>query len=73
MIKLFFFSLTENLHHELPKPFPSAALLQLDLVAVKNVVIKVHVVPGDQHKVCKEIYTTEILGPKEERVKCDYF
>ena len=47
MIKLFFFSLTENLHHELPKPFPSAALLQLDFVAVKNVVIKVHVVPGN--------------------------
>ena len=71
MIKLFFF--TENLHHELPKPFPSAALLQLDLVAVKNVVIKVHIVPGDRHEVCKTIYTTEILGPKEERVKCDYF
>ena len=34
-----------DLHHELAKPFPSTTFLQLDLVAVEDIVIKVHVIP----------------------------
>ena len=35
----------KNLHHELAQPFPSTTFLQLDLVAVEDVIVKVHVIP----------------------------
>ena len=34
-----------DLHHELAKPFPSTTFLQLNLVAIEDIVIKVHVIP----------------------------
>ena len=40
------FDIVVYLHHKLAQSFPTATFLQLDFIAVEDIVVKVHVIPG---------------------------